>query len=158
MGCGSSKPAAGATRANRSNSVRKSKNATLDLVTDGAEMSDSDLHKMKDDILQRHDTEIDIVGQIAAERLALKNVSFVQISRSLSCEDLMDTLTNEDFTRLHDNVTRYNINRQYHLTKIKQQLSERTKPWVVSILNKAYFPVHGLGRFNVKRYYSMYEI
>lgn len=113
-------------------SGRSKSRAGLNPVQNPSELSADELHKMKENALQRHDTEIDILTQIAEERRALKAVSTVCIARKQSCEDLLESLSLAELALVHDQKWYRNLQKQFHSDRVKQFLVERRKEWVVS--------------------------
>lgn len=131
MGCTGSKEK-GAVNGQHNAQGRSKSRAGLNPVQNPAELSEDELHQMKENALQRHDTEIDILTQIAEERRALKAVSTVCIARKQSCEDLLESLTLAELSLVHDQKWYRNLQKQFHSERVKKFLVERRKEWVVS--------------------------
>lgn len=129
MGCTNSKSSVVG-----SNQAARSKNRGLNPVQSPNEISEEELHRMKEDALQRHDTEIDILTQLAEERQALKAVSGVRIAKRQSCEDLMESLSAAEYSLLHDQKWQRNLQKKFHTEKMKKYLYQKCKEWVVSSL------------------------
>ncbi len=128
MGCTSSKPQV--ARSTRTAALAAHRNKDEALLK--SDVSADELHKMKEDIMQRHDTEIDVLSQIASERQALRSIAGVRIARRLSCEDLMETMKPEDFSRLQDPKFYRYLQKQFRSEKVKESLVRKSKLWVVS--------------------------
>lgn len=128
MGCTNSKPAASSAVQH----VKKNSKKAYELVDNSHDISDSERHKIKEDIMQRHDTEVDILLQVSAEREALKSVCSVKIERKLSCEDLLDSLSMYDLQDIQDCHHHRKMFRKNRLETCKQDLQDNNKDWFVS--------------------------
>lgn len=141
MGCTSSQPKKEAV--NQGLKGKKKSNKALDAVENTDDISDSDLHKMKEEMLQRHDTEIDILTQLSAERLALREMAAIKIEKKLSCEELRESLTTEEWMELRESVQYQQLQKRYKLKLMKMSLLEKQRPWQVlseqSFLNDTHF-------------------
>ncbi len=131
MGCTTSQPKTDPPKGLKGK--KKSKKA-LDSVENTEDISDSDLHKMKEEMLQRHDTEIDILTQLSAERLALRQMAAIRIDRKLSCEELRESLSNEEWLSLRESPQYQQLQKQYKLKLMKKSLINETKSWQVRMI------------------------
>ncbi|RYG65213.1 hypothetical protein EON64_12395 [archaeon] len=134
MGCNSSS----ARSPNDSSSQpkrKKAKKASKD--SEAQDMTDQEVHKMREDILQRHDSEVDIIAQISAEREALKVISSVKIERPSSCEDLATLVPQPELQRLCVDGSHFLAQQKARATLLLTALRNKTKPWVVSPLSLA---------------------
>ncbi len=131
MGCTTSQPKNDPPKGLKGK--KKSKKA-LDSVENTEDISDSDLHKMKEEMLQRHDTEIDILTQLSAERLALRQMAAIRIDRKLSCEELRESLSNEEWLSLRESPQYQQLQKQYKLKLMKKSLINETKSWQVRMI------------------------
>lgn len=134
MGCSSSTAlplvgSAGACKAAAGGGKRKSKKGAKD--EDPQDMSDSDVHKMREDILQRHDSEVDIIAQISAEREALKTISSVKIERKYSCEDLLDAMTRVQVDQLSEDLGHYRVQKELTVQLQRRALQGSAKQWLL---------------------------
>jgi hypothetical protein len=132
MGCTSSK----STAAQPSSAAMRAKNnrAGLNPLKSQDQMKQSDVNQMKEDLLQRQDSEVNLLSQIAEERQLLKSIAEVTIERRSSCEDLMETLTRAQFAQIHDFKWRRALQREFYTEKMKRNRKndDGRKAWVVS--------------------------
>lgn len=135
MGCSSSKTSLHVDSNNQPSEVksgkRKSKKSAKD--EDPQEIPDSEVHKMREDILQRHDSEVDIIAQISAEREALRMISTVKIERRDSCEDFFDLLSTKELAHLSDSSSHYKQQKGWRAQQMRTALANRNKHWMVSL-------------------------
>jgi hypothetical protein len=129
MGCSSSSSMV-ANPAETSTKRKKNKKSSKD--DDTQDLTDSDVHKMREDLLQRHDSEVDIIAQIAAEREALKIISSRKIERRCSCEDLLDILSADEIRALNDAPNHFQLQRAARAKLLKRDLQLQSKRWLVS--------------------------
>eukprot|EP01039_Chlorochromonas_danica_P000938 gene938-1020_t len=133
MGCSSSKTALHVDSNSQPSEVksgkRKSKKSAKD--EDPQEIPDSEVHKMREDILQRHDSEVDIIAQISAEREALRMISTVKIERRDSCEDFFDLLSTKELAHLSDSSSHYKQQKGWRAQQLRTALANRNKQWML---------------------------
>eukprot|EP01031_Cornospumella_fuschlensis_P030596 gene30596-36970_t len=128
MGCTSSSTAGKNPNAGQP-TRKKAKKASKD--SEAQDMTDLDVHKMREDILQRHDSEVDIIAQISAEREALKAISSVKIERPNSCEDLAALVSQQELHRLCIDGSHFAAQRKARASLLLDALRNKTKPWVL---------------------------
>jgi len=80
---------------------------------------------------QRHDSEVDLTQTITAERAALRELSSKRIIRKLSFEDLLDSLTTKEYDQLCSRSYCFQLQKEYRIKTLKNDLTHRTKSWVV---------------------------
>jgi hypothetical protein len=133
MGCVSSNSAQ--VPVDKSLKGKKKSSKALNAVEKTEDLSDQDLHRMKEEMLQRHDTEIDILAQLSAERTALRQMASGRIEKKLSCEDLLDSLTASERDTLRASPYYHTLQKKYRLNMSKQLLEAHKKPWMVRLLS-----------------------
>lgn len=135
MGCSSSTNSSAATA---SRTAQLAKRKSKESITSG-NLKEDEQNRMKNDALQRHDTEIDFVSQLSAERQALRMVSNGKINRRLSCEDLMEMITSEEYHMINESLKHFQLQKLNMKGIIKEGKKYRKlKPWTVSVI-KIYY-------------------
>ena len=135
MGCTTSKPpptAAERYAAAKAKQLKAKKKTKGPEIVNHSQSSDLELNKKKEDILQRHDTEINILHQLSAERATLRAMASVKIERKLSCEDLITYFNNNELESLQENAEHHRIQKQKRTILAKKELKDKKRPWVVS--------------------------
>jgi hypothetical protein len=125
MGCTTSSSTAGRQRSNSSSSKKKKGVDIVDVHPD-------DSQQMRDDMMQRHDSEVDLTHQFTAEREALKALAAPKINRKLSFEDLMETLSLNDLELLSSSEFSFKLQKEHRIQNLKSDIKDRKKSWVVS--------------------------
>jgi ribosomal protein S25 len=136
MGCNQSHATAVKGRnstGSSSSSKKTSKSKQLEIV----EGDPDETEKMREDMLQRIDSEVDMSHQFSAEREALKELCANKIIRKLSFEDLLDSFSTHDYEKLAKREYCYQIQKEFRIKTLKQEIKERKKAWVVSALDLA---------------------
>lgn len=135
MGCVNSKPpptAAERYAAAKAKQLKQKKKAKGPEIINQSSSSDIEMNKKKEDILQRHDTEINILHQLSAERATLRAMASVKIEKKFSCEDLILLFSNAELEALHENPQHYKVQKSKRTALVKKELAEKRRPWVVS--------------------------
>jgi hypothetical protein len=138
MGCTPSSSSPVARERPRSTSSSKKKAKGVDLV----DVHPDDSEKMRDDMLQRHDSEADITLQLFAEREALKALSGHRIEKKLSFEDLLEALSSHDFENLEDHDYCFALQKEHYNQRLRDDIKNRTKRWTVKASSLSYVPIY----------------
>ena len=136
MGCMNSKPpptAAERYAAAKAKQMKMKKKKGPEIINQSTS-SESEMNKKKEDILQRHDTEINILHQLSAERATLRAMASVKIERKFSCEDLITFFKSSEIEALHENPQHHKLQKQKRILLAKKELAEKRRPWVVSFI------------------------
>jgi hypothetical protein len=136
MGCTPSSSSPVAKERPRSTSSSKKKAKGVDLV----DVHPDDSEKMRDDMLQRHDSEADITLQLFAEREALKALSGHRIEKRLSFEDLLEALNSHDFENLEDHDYCFALQKEHYNQRLRDDIKNRRKRWTVKASSLSCFP------------------
>lgn len=132
MGCTSSSsvntPGKPSAKAAAALAAQKKKREAMEVV----DVSPDDSDKIREDLLQRKDSEADLSKTIQEERANLKAMSSKKIIRKLSFEDLVDSLTKDDYEKLSSKDFCFKIQKEFRIRSLKRDLAERKKSWVVS--------------------------
>ncbi len=143
MGCASSTRLSVNRMGGSPKGKRKSKK--LDKDSEGQEISDLEVNKIRECILQRHDSKVDLVAQISAERDALKTISSVKIERTNSCEDLMNAMNVVDIVELSNMANgHYRVQKELKVALLKQAMERDCKRWVVRRHQCLYYYVQNI--------------
>jgi hypothetical protein len=138
MGCTPSSSSPIARERPRSTSSSKKKAKGVDLV----DVHPDDSEKMRDDMLQRHDSEADITLQLFAEREALKALSGHRIEKKLSFEDLLEALSSHDFENLEDHDYCFALQKEHYNQRLRDDIKNRRKRWTVKPSSLSSVPIH----------------
>jgi hypothetical protein len=127
MGCTSSKD----LHTKNQQPVSKVKKKSKELLENSHDLDENELHKKKEDILLRHDSEVDIMQQISAEREALKSICSIKIANRLPYEDFLDSLSANEFVEMLDREKYIKLQKLFMVKAMKQELSHRGRSWIV---------------------------
>jgi len=133
MGCTQSKDIHNNSQGRAVTATNKSKKKSKELVENSHSLDEQELHKKKEDILlQRHDSEVDILQQISVEREVLRSMCAAKINGKITLEDFMDSLSGKDLSGLHDPQSYIRLYKAFLLSNMKHDLQMNKKIWLVS--------------------------
>lgn len=132
MGCTTSQATSGhpkpSAKAAAALAAQKKKNNPDEIRPPAPDHHDKTIEQSR----QRHDSEADLTQTITTERAALRELSSKKIIRKLSFEDLVDSLTAKEYDQLCSRSYCFQLQKEYRIKTLKNDLSHRTKSWVVS--------------------------
>lgn len=115
--------------------ISKVKKKSKELLEDSHDLDENELHKKKEDILLRHDSEVDIMQQISAERETLKSVCSIKIANRLAYEDFLDSLSASEFVEMLDREKYIKLQKLFMVKAIKQEISHKVRSWIVRYIS-----------------------